>query len=43
MNKKIITRKPKDKNIIKLKKYFKQNGRSKDFRINCKGEQFRYK
>ena len=39
--KRIITRKPKKKNIVKLKKYFKENGRGKDFRINCKGEQLR--
>ena len=32
--KKIITRNPKVKNIIKLKKYLKQNGRSKDIRVN---------
>jgi len=32
--KKIITRNPKVKNIIKLKKYFRENGRSKNIGIN---------
>ena len=32
--KKIITRRPKIKNIIKLKKYLKQNGRKENITAN---------
>jgi len=32
--KKIVTRQPKEQNIIKLKKYLKKHGRSKNFRVN---------
>jgi hypothetical protein len=32
--KKIVTRKPKEQNIIKLKKYLSKYGRSKNIRVN---------
>jgi len=34
--KEVITRKPKEKNIIKLKKYLRKHGRKEDFRVNSK-------
>ena len=32
--KEVVTRKPKEINIIKLKKYLKKHGRGKDKRVN---------